>query len=177
MTSVFDIYRGLFCLGISSFSAYITYSYSYELINEPYKEHNYLVRTNNNLMRIFFIFDLLVMFLNRSTFRKDLFIHHMICLTLYMGSTDIGLAFVSLCEIFSALNWSTHKQAILWWKLATLLFVRFPVWMCTITFIANATPYSYHFWVYRICPIVMISLDMYWLKQLCKRLFHKHPSI
>ena len=99
-----SIYRSLFCLIISMYSSFIIYFNWDSFVQNPLitSYSSYLI---NISMLMYMIIDLGWMVINNK-YRIDLFLHHILCLFVYLYYYDyMILTYYAINECLSAFNW------------------------------------------------------------------------
>jgi hypothetical protein len=141
------------------------------------------------------IYDLIYFFI-RQKIRYELCFHHAICALLFYNYNCNILTFCSSCEIISGFNWISIIYPKYEWmskyiRLATILLVRFWIWIFTLIIFKNLKEIKYinvnmlsnhkvnisifNFVFFLI--IIFVSLDIYWLRIIYKNLTNHYKFI
>lgn len=157
------LFRSFFCLIISTLSMGISILNWNLLLSNPLETNNLSI-FSNNLMLSYMIIDT-IYFIYKQNYRRELMIHHIICLIIYTFFRDTCiLSFCSINEILSSFNWVGIIYPNLDWiskifRLYSILFIRLFVWIFTLIFIHKITNL---FYIGFILVFIFICLDIYW---------------
>jgi len=189
-----NIFRSIFCLSISLSSLTVSLLNWNNLINNPL-DSSIISSIINNFMFCYMIYDLIYFFI-RQKIRYELCFHHAICALLFYNYNCNILTFCSSCEIISGFNWISIIYPKYEWmskyiRLATILLVRFWIWIFTLIIFKNLKEIKYinvnmlsnhkvnisifNFVFFLI--IIFVSLDIYWLRIIYKNLTNHYKFI
>jgi hypothetical protein len=166
----FEIYRSIGCAILTMLGAYTMWMtvgrnrcISLGDESEPILD---LVVLGHYFAAAFFIVDMLVLLLVKRMYRFDLFLHHCICLFL-LGYFTVDFPLVGsifyVGESLTILNWlrPSYPIAVTIWRLAVVLFVRFPVFGHMFIQIAWADPFCTNHFKSKPLAIAMCFFFLY----------------
>ena len=166
-----SIYRSLFCFAISTLSCFTIFLEWNTFISDPmaFTLQSYLI---NTFMVVYMAYDLIWIFVKKR-FRFDLFIHHVVCLIVYMNyRSHILLTYYAINEIISAFNWVSLVFPNFEWlirilKLCSILFVRLIIWINGLVLMHNTEFFN----IILVCTTLFLSLDIFWITVIIGNIF------
>lgn len=169
MLDYFNIYRSLFCACISIASFYVICTTKDVMLADPENEGNEFNFILVEFMRYYFLLDIIIMIIFPALYRRDLIIHHAACWIAFTFNHNLLAGYLSFCEIYSAINMiplikdtEFNRKLVLWWKLLSIIFIRYPMWLFTAFHVyPNSKFLRTEITIYIVIPLMMY-LDMTW---------------
>ena len=187
----FNIYRSIMCLFFSGNGLNILFNNFFEGISNPFGYNNDEISELIEWFICYLSFDLLKMIFDKNK-RIDLYIHHLICLTVYYfvnNSNKKGFIFgillinesISIVSGFDklAIEDNNLKESYYYkiYRKYVIKLIRLPIWIGSLVAIVSRKKeipkYVYYLFILILC--LMIYLDRYWEK-LCDKVINKHKN-
>ena len=187
----FNYYRSLMCMGFSMIGLHVGINHFKNGFSHPFSYQHNDMDEIQYLFMAYLIVDIIKMLADGNT-RMDLYLHHIMCIISVIMAKSIDKygylhAMLLICESISIITGvdsmavedgdnilSYHCKRF---RKNIINYVRLPMWIFMLMVTIRHTNKAPSLLWYNglICSIVMIGLDIYWLKK-CEKVIDKYEK-